>query len=138
MLSRVPLLLRKLSGWLHFRMFTLNKLQAAARRSQERKYAGDWVFQVVPGDGRSFDYGVDYTECAILKFLEAQDAIELLPYLCNIDYLVSKAMGTGLRRTKTLAWGCEMCDFRFKKGREVQQPWPPAFVEKQCRETSAQ
>ncbi len=29
-------------------------------------------------------------------------------------------MGWGLKRTQTLADGCQYCDFRFKKGAETQ------------------
>jgi ribosomal protein L37AE/L43A len=68
--------------------------------------------------------------------MNAQDAKELTPYLCNTDYVISKAMGTGLRRTMTLAWGCEKCDFRYVKGGETQDAWLPKFVERQCGETS--
>ena len=77
------------------------------------------------GDGRNFDYGVDYTECAICKFYHAEDADELVPYVCLLDYPVSKALGTGMARTTTLADGAERCDFRFKPGRPVERMWPP-------------
>ncbi len=32
-------------------------------------------------------------------------------------------MATGLVRTKTLAMGDGVCDFRFKKGRTITQDW---------------
>ena len=91
---------------------------------------------MVVGDGQAFNFGINYTECAIVKFMEAQNAKELTPYLCNTDYVGSKAMGTGLRRTMTLAWGCEKCDFRYIKGGETQDVWPPKFVERHCEKIS--
>jgi hypothetical protein len=36
------------------------------------------------------------------------------------DIALGNALGWGLIRTGTLAEGCETCDFRFKKGGEVQ------------------
>ena len=136
MFNRYPAFLRSLMGRLQFSKFMLRKTQQAARRSQERKYAGDWVYEVVVGDGQPFNFGIDYTECAIVKFMNAQDANELTPYLCNTDYVVSKMTATGLRRTMTLAWGCEKCDFRYLKGEETQDVWPPKFVERYCEKIS--
>jgi hypothetical protein len=136
MFNRIPTFLNHLNGRLQFSKFMLRKMQEAARRSQEREYPGDWVFEIVVGDGQSFDYGIDYTECAIVKFMNAQDANELTPYLCNTDYVVSKAAGTGLRRSMTLAWGCEKCDFRYVKGGKTLEAWPPKFIERQCGEAS--
>jgi hypothetical protein len=31
-------------------------------------------------------------------------------------------------RTMTLAEGAAKCDFRYKRGREVTQGWPPDFL----------
>jgi hypothetical protein len=45
------------------------RLQKRAAESQERRYAEDYVFAFVDGDGETFDYGVDYIECATCKFL---------------------------------------------------------------------
>jgi hypothetical protein len=123
-----PRVLVRLSGKNRFNRLSVGQLKQQAIRSQEREYPGDWVYQVVDGDGRNFDYGVDYTECAICKFYHAEDADELMPYVCLLDYPVSKALGTGMARTTTLADGAERCDFRFKPGRPVERMWPPKTV----------
>ena len=107
--------------------------RAQAARSQERQYPGDWVFTFVEGDGKEFDYGLDFTECGICKFYHAQGADELAPYLCLMDGAVSKAFGYGLVRYKTLAEGADICDFRYKAGREtflepLRDGWPPKFL----------
>jgi hypothetical protein len=120
-----PRVLLRLSGKSRFNRFSPGQWKQYAIRSQERKYAGDWVFQAVDGDGKSFEYGVDYTECAICKFYHAENAAELVPYICLLDYPVSKALGTGLGRTTTLAGGADRCDFRFMPGRPVERMWPP-------------
>ncbi len=72
------------------------------------------------------------TECGIVKYLHAQGADELCPYGCDLDYVMFEAMGIGLRRTKTLAWGCDRCDFRLSKHGVTSAPWPPEFVERTC------
>ena len=106
--------------------------QKEARRSRQRRYPDDWVYEYVPGDGTSYDLGRDYTECAIVKFLHAQDADELCPYLCDLDWVAAEVMGYGFKRTKTLAWGCDRCDLRMTKDATTTAPWPPRFVERTC------
>jgi len=91
------------------------------------------VCTFVEGDGETFDYGLDVTECGICKFYHAQGADELAPYMCLSDYVVSRAFGRGLVRYKTIAEGAEVCDFRYKQGREtfvypLRNGWPPKFM----------
>lgn len=133
-LGRIPRVLRHWMGRQRFGGLRRRKLEKAARRSQARRYPGDWVFERIEGDGETFDFGVDYTECGIVKYLHAQEADELGPYLCDLDYVMFEAMGIGLRRSKTLAWGCDRCDFRLSKQGVTTAPWPPEFVERTCGE----
>ncbi len=97
--------------------------QKSAPVSQQRQYSGDWVFTYVDGgEGQDFDWGIDYTECGICKFFHAQGADEFAPYLCRLDFPVSRVFNMGLRRTETLAGGGTRCDFRYKYGRETPAP----------------
>ncbi len=131
-IERFPRMLRP---WVKRYMFSgLRRRQALkeASWSQARRYPGDWVFERVDGDGSSFDQGRDYTECGIVKFLHAQDADELCPYLCDLDWVTAEVLGYGFQRTKTLAWGCDRCDFRMSKDGTTTAPWPPRFVERTC------
>ena len=110
----------------------ISKLKALAARSQKRQYAEDWVMAFVEGNGQDFTYGVDVKECAIQKYLLSKGAPELTRYLCLTDLVLSEAMGRGLVRYKTLAEGCTVCDFRYKKGRPgylhpLRNGWPPKF-----------
>ena len=100
-----------------------------ARKSQERLYPGDWVWEFVEGDGVEFDYGYDFLECGTQKLYHAQEADEFLPFYCFLDFVSSKASGWGLARSMTLAEGYEKCDFRFKRGAQTEQEWPPPFLE---------
>lgn len=74
------------------------------------------MFTFIKGDKRTFDYGLDYLECAGCTFLTQQGAPELAPLLCGLDKASSEILGWGLTRTMTLAKGYKKCDFRFKKG----------------------
>jgi hypothetical protein len=92
----------------------------AAAISQERRYPDDWVFDVVEGDGQTFEVGTDYTECGVVKYLAREGAPELAPYLCWVDYPSFAAMHLRLDRTETLAQGGQRCDFRLSRGQPVQ------------------
>jgi hypothetical protein len=59
-----------------------------------------WVLTYIWGDGKEFDYGYDITECGICKFLHDQHADELVPFLCLVDFPLSKAFGRGLFQNK--------------------------------------
>lgn len=120
----VPSVVRWVIGRIWFSGWFLRRLRKRAAESQEGRYSGSYVFHFIEGDGRVFDYGVDYTECAACKFLAAQDALEVAPFVCAVDKVASEMMGWGLTRTTTLAEGRERCDFRFKKGGETAVPLP--------------
>jgi len=131
-MHRIPRFLRRWLGRRKFSPRQIQKMKARARVSQQRRYPGDWVYEVIEGDGQTFDVGMDYTECGIVKFMQQQDAEELMPYLCNLDYVSFGAIGMELIRTKTLGWGCDCCDFRIKKNGTPPPAWPPQFVERTC------
>lgn len=131
-LSRIPRSLRHLllrpraSRW-----------RTVARRSQRRRYPDDWVMDFVDGTDQPFDFGLDITECAIVKYLHAHDADELAPWMCATDHVVLQNAGVGLTRTKTVAWGCDRCDFRIDLRGRTTAHWPPEFAERTCGDPGA-
>jgi hypothetical protein len=131
-LERMPTALRAGMVWYMFSGLRRRHRERGARRSQARRYPGDWVLEMVPGDGTSFDFGYDITECGIVKYLHAHDADELTPWLCDMDYATAEALGYGLERTKTLSWGCDRCDFRLTRHGHTAASWPPLFSERGC------
>lgn len=125
LIATFPRVLIRFYSKYRFTNFFKNKWRKFALETQKREHPDNFVMTFVEGDGEEFDYGYDYTECAILKFFEAQGASELLPYICASDIPVSKARNMGLKRTTTLALGSEKCDFRFKKGsRDIGRATP--------------
>jgi hypothetical protein len=123
-LQAYPTFLRRVLGHATFSRRYRRRLQKRAAESRARRHPGDYVYRFVPGDGETFDYGVDYVECTGVKFLREQGAAELASYVCAADILYSKALGWGLKRTTTLAQGGERCDFRFRRGAETQVAVP--------------
>lgn len=129
-IRRYPRLVRRLMGSYYMSKLNQRRSRRQASLSQERRYARDWVFEYVDGDGETFDWGRDYVECGIVKFLRSQGADELTPYLCLTDYALFGALGIELKRTMTLAEEGEKCDFRFRKG-ESPSGWPPPWLNTQ-------
>ena len=111
-------------GWRIFSQDHLNKIRQEAEISHARRYPGDWVFDYLPSDGKTYLYGVNYTECGIVKYLDQQGASELAPYLCWLDYPMCNAMHVGLIRTETIAQGFTKCNFRFCKWQSGAQVTP--------------
>ncbi len=110
----------------------LKRSARAVRWTQQHHYPGDWAGEMVDGTGQQFDFGVDWTACGVVAFLHAQGADELTPYLCHLDYVFAEAAGAQLTRTKTLAWGCDRCDFRWTVPGTSTATWPPEFPERAC------
>jgi hypothetical protein len=91
--------------------------RADALASQSGAAPNEFVFEVLDGDEAS-DRGMNITSCAICHLFGRRGAMELVPYMCSYDDVVSDAGGQGLRRTGTIALGAMHCDFRFRDGGE--------------------
>lgn len=95
----------------------LNEKKWAGRKAWDekthrREYENDWVVTVIKGNG-DFELGYDYEECGVCKLCRDENCFELAKYLCRLDFLMADIMGMKLERTKTIADGQEICDFRY-------------------------
>jgi len=115
MFKATPRFLRHLYGKIRLSKLRYPSMAVAAQTTQKREYPGNWVQEFIAGDGESFDFGIDYTECGIVKFMEAQNATELTRYLCQTDFAALESIGLKLDRTETIASGCARCNFRISK-----------------------
>ena len=127
--EKTPSIVLRFFKWFRFSWFGKRYLKRLASRTQDRQYPDDWVAEYIEGNGQDFDYGIDYTKCAICHFYEQEGAFEYAKYLCLIDFLTASIADSGLERTTTIAEGYGRCDFRWKKGRPVRPGWPPPFLE---------
>lgn len=93
-----------------------------AARSQRRQYPEDFVYSFLKGDGAEFDYALEFSECAVDKFYEAQGVQELGPYCNFFDITCSRHMKLGLNADTTIGLGHDRCSMRFKKGGETKIP----------------
>ena len=59
--------------------------------------------------------------CDICHQFSKFDAMDLVPYMCALDDVLSDRFDQGLRRTGTIAVGAAQCDFRYERGGEPQR-----------------
>ena len=121
--SPLPFRLMKRSSY--FREQTIEKWRLAAKESTLCRFPGDWIFEFVEG-GKGHLFGYDIKECGIHKFWRSQGLEEFVPYMCLTDWTKWKSIGIAVERSKTIANGHELCDFRYcRKKKECPSGWPP-------------
>jgi len=103
----------------------LIQLKESAKRSKLRKYNGDWVYDFIEGDDKTFTFGIDYSECGVFKFYKSQGAEHFMPIICISDFAKAQTYGYGLKRTQTIGNGAPLCDFRYIKNGSTPRAWPP-------------
>jgi hypothetical protein len=91
----------------------------AAQASQTNPQAGEDVFEVVAGD--EFDWGYNVQSCALSHSATQHDAMEVVPYMCAVDDVMSDKNNQGLRRSGSIALGASHCDFRYQRGGQPQR-----------------
>lgn len=59
---------------------------------------------------------IDFTKCGLTEWLKEQGVPEITPIACDSDVILFGTMtGLTFQRSKTIAKGDEICDFRFVK-----------------------
>ncbi|MDD5496564.1 MAG: L-2-amino-thiazoline-4-carboxylic acid hydrolase, partial [Candidatus Omnitrophica bacterium] len=111
----VPKFLRNLLGKMSFSKRTKDAMKNGAELSKKRLYPDDFLFDYIEGNGLDFEFGCDILKCPICESFRKRGAGSFAPYVCDWDIAISKALGTGLVRTMTLAEGRAKCDFRFSR-----------------------
>lgn len=92
-----------------------------AEASQVNAASGEDVVEFVSGEGMNFEWGYNVKSCAICHQAAKYDAIDVVPYFCAVDDVMSDKGNQGLRRTGSLAVGAQHCDFRYARGGEPQR-----------------
>lgn len=122
-LRRLPGFALRGIGWLLLTAPARRYFERQAKRSQERRYAEDFVWRVERGPDGEVSFVFD--ECAVNKWYDAQGVRELKPYCNFVDVTYSRLMGMGVDASQTIGLGCERCALRYKHGRET--PVPPSL-----------
>lgn len=76
----------------------------------------NWYTDYTPGRDET-EYFCTYRKCGLCALGRKYGHPELIPYMCQMDYISIDMMGAILYRTQMLATGGECCDFHVvKKG----------------------
>ena len=86
---------------------------ASAEVSATEAGPGEFVYEAFADTDQGDTWGMNVKSCAICAQYAQHDAMDLVPYMCATDDVVSDKMGQGLRRTGTIALGAHQCDFRY-------------------------
>ena len=78
---------------------------AAGDTSQRDAAPGEFVFEAFLGDQKDYDWGMNIKSCGICYSFSKYDAMNLVPYMCATDDLMSDIGEQGLRRSGTIAVG---------------------------------
>lgn len=116
---KIPVPLARLCGQMLLSKRIMKAFEQQAELSQERQYPEDWVYVVLEGNGEKFDVGFEFSECAVIKFYEKMDAMELAPFCNFVDVTYSHYLGIGLDASETIGMGCDRCRMLFKTGGET-------------------
>lgn len=127
--SAKPRIIQRALGRLVSSKLALKRLKAQIETSGQRGYEDDFLMEYVEPRSGEFDFGYDYTQCALQKLFARYGAEEYLPYVCLGDYALFRSLGVGFSRTRTIAHGAPKCDFRFKRKGRTARGWPPEGLE---------
>ena len=120
-----PLFIRYVIGKVASSRFFIHGLKKDIEKSLLRKYKEDFVLEHIKSTGQKFDFGYNYTECALHKLFTKKEKLQYLQYVCLGDYAMFKSYGIGFTRTQTIGNGAPICDFRFSKNTGTLSGWPP-------------
>lgn len=90
------------------------KREVICKKSQERRFAYDWVSEFEYGDTFN-EFRVTYYQCGLCKLAQQEKCRHIVKEMCKFDYITAQLMGAKLVRTETIAEGGDMCDFRYQK-----------------------
>ena len=102
------------ANWM-FEPINIDQAKLVAETSQKRTFPYDWVLNFVEGDGNSFEYGVNISECGVYKVFKEFGAEKYVPFQCVNRIREASIFRYGLFRTQTIATGAPTCDYRYTK-----------------------
>lgn len=98
-----------------------NYLKNFAEFSQKKEFPYNLVMDFVEGDGISFDYGFNISECGTHKLYKDLGAEKYVPLQCMRVIREANIFGYGLSRTQTIATGASTCEYRYSKKLKMPQ-----------------
>ena len=97
--------------------------------TQLKRYPDDWVMDYIEGDGKTFEWGWDITECGVQKAYKKLGDEKYLPFICLGDFYEAEGLGFGFSRTQAIGFGAPLCTHRFVNNYKTPRAWPPDDLE---------
>ncbi|NVM16966.1 MAG: L-2-amino-thiazoline-4-carboxylic acid hydrolase [Candidatus Lokiarchaeota archaeon] len=107
----------------------MNYQKKLTEETQMKLYPDDWVMDFVKGDGETFEWGWDITECGVQKAYKKLGDEKYLPFICLGDHYEAEGLGFGFSRTQALGFGAPLCTHRFVQNYKTPSAWPPDDLE---------
>ena len=84
----------------------------------EGEWGNSWRIEMNP-HGRETGVAFDLVGCPLADFAKKHSYTEIMPVLCDFDYLTARLMHARLLREHTVATGSTYCDFWYLGDREA-------------------
>ncbi|WP_448820303.1 MFS transporter [Cetobacterium sp.] len=105
----------KLLSKYFFSKLNIRSIQKIANLKEgDKKYLG-FSSEFIATTSNQTDFKLNTYACPLYDFFEKYKMLDALKYICKLDFIRSKYLKSNLIRTKTLADGDELCDFRWRK-----------------------
>lgn len=112
--------------------YDVNKSEDMNKMKNKFHQMAKWLNDHPEYEEKSWDFNFDdtkhedgtyyhFTRCPIEAYARSHGFLEILPVICDLDYLTSEARHAVLHREQTLATGGEMCDYWFV-GDKIENP----------------
>lgn len=124
LINKVPKWIGIQIGKLAFTQRGINYFSKQAELSQEKRYPEDFVytFSVKEEAGDGIEGVMEFTECAVHKFYNAEGVPELRPFCNFADPLYGARFEMGMNAERTFAQGYPTCQLSFNSQRETHTP----------------
>jgi len=110
MLTTVPAFLMHAVGKTYYRNMSKEAALRVKNRPKELHHF-DWDIDYRNIDKDNFE--IDIKSCGFIEYTRKYGGENMLPAICQVDYLISNLMGVGFDRSQTLGTGGCMCDCKY-------------------------
>ncbi|HAG13702.1 MAG TPA: hypothetical protein DCG49_07545 [Ruminococcus sp.] len=112
--------------------FVQDVLRIFARKSADfaKKYPYAWQFEYEAPDAEN-EIRINCTRCGAYQYLTEKGMQDIMPYLCNLDYVTAQAYHVPYYRDAVIAYGDACCANKIRRNAPVvTDNWPPHGLRK--------
>lgn len=119
----IQVLVRKFIGLTIMQKILVKMAEKSQKYAKEYPYA--WVYEYEAPD-ETYSHKLNCTRCGACKFIQEKGLGDIMPYVCNIDFVAFGSFGLPYYRDEVIAYGDSKCSNLFKRGAKVvTDNWPP-------------